>query len=164
MTRIIGLLGSCLFLAVLGCAPGISQHARSQVTYHGSFAELQDSADRYQGEIVMVGGEVIETKTYPTFSEITVLQLPLGSNNKPKQSDRSEGRFLIRSDRFLDLAIYEKDGLVTVVGRVRGTEVRSIGDFPYAYPVIEAMELKPWEQTVDTAPSVHFGVGVGTSF
>ena len=164
MRRIIGFLGICLLLAAVGCASGISQHARSQVTYHGSFAELHGGPDKYQGEIVMLGGRVIETKTFPTFSEITMLQLPLGTNNKPKESDRSEGRFLIRSNQFLDPAIYEKEGLVTVVGYVRGGEVRSIGDFPYAYPVVEAVELKPWAKTVDSSPSVHFGVGVGTSF
>jgi len=149
---------------VLGCATGISRQARSQVTYRGSFPALQTASDEHVGKIVMFGGKVIETKTYPSSSEITVLQLPLGSSNRPQDGDRSEGRYLIRSEQFLDPAIYQKGRLLTVVGRLSGSEVRSIGGFEYDYPVLEAIELKPWPQGRKTSPIFHFGIGVGTWF
>jgi outer membrane lipoprotein len=164
MTRITRLLGVWFVLLALGCASGVSGQARSEVTYRGSFVELQKAPEKYQGEVVMFGGKVIETKTEPSFSEIVVLQLPLGGNDRPEDTDRSEGRYLIRSDQFLDPAIYQKDGLLTVVGRFSGVEVRSIGGFQYTYPVVQAMEIKPWERREKTSPGVHFGIGVGTSF
>ena len=158
------LLGICAILFMLGCATGISQQARSQVTYNGSFAELKTTPDEHVGEIVILGGKVIETRGYPTFSEITVLQLPLGKRDRPQDGDRSDGRYLARSEQFLDPAIYREGSLLTVVGRLIGSEVRSIGEFQYVYPVVEAIEIKAWPQARKALPGVHFGIGIGKSF
>jgi starvation-inducible outer membrane lipoprotein len=54
--------------------------------------------------------------------------------------------------------------LITVVGRLSGGEVQSVGEFPYVYPVVEPIELKPWPQGGRTSPDFHFGIGVGTWF
>jgi outer membrane lipoprotein len=143
----------------------VSQQARSQITYQGSFSDLQKAPDEYRGETVMLGGKVLRTDASQAASEIAVLQSPLDTSNKPKDTDASEGRFLIRSDRFLDPAIYQQGRPVTVVGRLAGQEVRSIGGFEYAYPVVDAIELKAWAWPRQrTSPSVHFGIGVGTWF
>ncbi|MBW1744300.1 MAG: Slp family lipoprotein [Deltaproteobacteria bacterium] len=113
----------------------------------------------------MLGGKVLRTDASEATSEIAVLQLPLDTSNKPKDTDDSEGRFLIRSDKFLDPAIYEQGRPITVVGRLAGKQVRSIGGFEYVYPVVEATELKAWPwPRQKTSPSVHFGIGVGTWF
>ena len=153
-----------LVLIIIGCATGISRQVRSQVTYKGSFVELQKAPNEHFGEIVILGGKVIETKGSETSSEITVLQLPLDSKDRPQDSDQSEGRFLIRSEQFLDPAIYQKGTLLTVVGRLSNTEVRSIGGFQYVYPLVEAIEIKLWPRTRQSTPSIHFGIGVGTWF
>jgi outer membrane lipoprotein len=165
MTWTARLLGICVLFVSLGCASGVSQQSRSQITYQGSFAELQKAPDEYRGETVMLGGKVLRADASEATSEIAVLQLPLDTSNKPKDTDDSEGRFLIRSDKFLDPAIYEQGRPVTVVGRLAGKQARSIGGFEYVYPVVEAVELKawPWPQQ-KTSPSVHFGIGVGTWF
>ena len=149
---------------MLGCATGISQQARSQVTYQGPFAALQASPDQHIGKIVMLGGKIIETTGNGTFSEITVLQLPLGSGDRPLDDDESQGRYLIRSELFLDPAIYEKGRLLTAVGKLSGKETRSVGGFQYVYPVLEAIEIKPWPGTRERFPRLHFGIGLGTSF
>ena len=164
MTRIVRLSGICLVLLILGCATGISRQGRSQITYQGSFAELQTASDEHKGEAVMLGGRVLKTEAHESSSEIVVLQLPLDSSNRPKDGDDSDGRFLIRSEQFMDPAIYQQWRLLTVVGKVSGKEVRSIGGFEYVYPVLEAIELKPWPWGRKTSPSFHFGVGVGTWF
>ncbi len=164
MVRTLRLLGVCVVFLILGCAAGISRQARSQVTYNASFAELQAAIGEHMGEIVILGGKVVETKDYPAFSEITVLQLPLGKKDRPQDGDRSDGRYLIRSEQFLDPAIYRQGSLLTVVGRLSGSEVRSIGEFQYVYPLVEAIEIKRWPQARKTSPAVHFGIGVGTWF
>jgi outer membrane lipoprotein len=112
----------------------------------------------------MLGGRVLKTEAHESSSEIVVLQLPLDSSKKPKDGDESEGRFLIRSEKFLDPAIYQQWRLLTVVGKVSGKEVRSVGDFDYVYPVLEPIEIKPWPLGRKTSPSLHFGIGVGTWF
>jgi outer membrane lipoprotein len=165
MTWTVRLLGICIVLITLGCASGVSQQAKSQITYQGSFSELQKTPDEYRGETVMLGGKVLRTDAAQSASEIAVLQMPLDTSNKPKDTDESEGRFLIRSNQFLDPAIYEQGRPITVVGRLAGKQARSIGGFEYVYPVVEAIELKAWPwPRQKTSPSVHFGIGVGTWF
>lgn len=164
MTWTVRLVGICLVLLMVGCATGVSKQARSQITYYGSFTALQTAPDKHVGEILMFGGKILKTSAYQSSSEITVLHLPLGSGNRPQDGDRSEGRYLIRSEQFLDPAIYQQGRLLTVVGKYSRSEGRSIGEFEYSYPVIEAIELKPWPWARRTSPSFHFGIGVGTWF
>lgn len=157
-------LGISFVLLVMGCAAGISQQSRSKVTYKGSFSALQKTPNVYKDEIVMLGGRIIETKTSSSLSEITVLQLALGSSGRPVDPDQSEGRFIIQTHQLLDPAIYQKDMLLTVVGTLKGGKVLSIGGFEYTYPIVELIEIKLWPKGMRTRPTVHFGIGVGTSF
>ena len=147
-----------------GCAAGISQRARSQVTYQGSFAALQRSPRNHMGQVALYGGMIIETLAGSEFSDLIVVQLPLGSGDRPRDVDQSEGRFLVRSQRFLDPNIYQKGRLVTVVGKVVGGENRSIGGLDYAYPVLDAIEIKLWPQEQQIWPNIQFGFGVGAVF
>jgi outer membrane lipoprotein len=149
---------------VMGCTAGISQQARSKVTYTGSFSALQKTPDAYKGKVVMLGGRIIEAKASSPLSELTVLQLAIGTSDRPKNSDKSEGRFIIQSKQLLDPAIYEKDMLVTVVGTLKGSKVLPIGDLEYTYPVVEPIEIKLWPKGTQTQPVIHFGIGVGTTF
>ena len=153
-----------LTFIVMGCTAGISQQARSKVTYSGSFSALQKTPDVYKGEVVMLGGRIIEAKASSPLSELTVLQLAIGTSDRPKNSDKSEGRFIIQSKQLLDPAIYEKDMLVTVVGTVKGSKVLPIGDLKYTYPIVEPIEIKLWPKGMQTQPVFHFGIGVGTTF
>jgi starvation-inducible outer membrane lipoprotein len=86
----------CILLAA-ACTKGISKQARSQVTYSGGFSELQEKPGDHAGEVVILGGKIIETQVKPEYSEITVLQLPLGGGDSPRIEDQSKGRFLIHS-------------------------------------------------------------------
>ena len=151
-------------LLMMGCAAGISKQVRSKVTYTGSFSALQKTPDAYKGEVVMLGGRIIEAKASSPLSELTVLQLAIGTSDRPKNSDKSEGRFIIQSKQLLDPAIYEKDMLVTVVGTLKGSKVLPIGDLEYTYPIVEPIEIKLWPKGMETQPIIHFGIGVGATF
>ena len=158
------ILGIFIALVVIGCATGITQQSRSRVTFTGTFSELQKTPGGYVGEVVMLGGKILKTQASHTSSELTVLQLPLGSKYRPVNSDQSKGRFLVRSDQFLDPAIYQKGRLLTVVGILKGSQARNIGGFEYVYPLLEAIEIKLWPVESRTKPSIHFGIGIGTTF
>lgn len=164
-------LGAGVRLSLLGvamltmaCAGGISNQARSQVNNFVPFADVQQSPDQYQGDTVIWGGKVIETQVKGDATEITVLQLELGNQDSPQDNDQSKGRFLIRSALFLDPALYPQGTLLTVVGRLQGSEKRLIGEMPYDYPVIEPTEIKKWPSGPGTAPRFRFGFGIGTHF
>lgn len=154
----------CQTLILVACAAGISKEARSQITYFGSFKEVQQAPQKYRGETVMWGGKVIQTRAKDSATELVVLQLGLGSGDRPRDNGQSQGRFLIHSDRFLDPAIYSRGTLITVVGPVRGAEVRTIGEMEYRYPVMDVTEIKKWQAGVDSSPRLHFGIGIGTHF
>lgn len=158
------IFGIFFIMFVTGCATGISQQSRSKVTYMGTFSKLQKTPDVYDGEVVIFGGKILETKVSSTLSELTVLQLAIDNSGRPVNLDQSHGRFLVQSEQLLDPAIYQKGMLLTVVGMLKGSKVRAIGDFDYAYPLLEAIEIKLWPKEVQTQPRLHFGFGVGTTF
>ena len=159
---IVGLLS--VMLLFLGCATGISKQALSQVSYHLPFAEMQEHPKEFIGEVALLGGKVIETQTLKGATELTVLQLELDSQHRPKDNDQSKGRFLVVADKFLDPAIYAKGELVTVVGRLQGAVTRPIGERDYVYPKLSALKIKLWKRNEETSPQLHFGIGIGTGF
>ncbi len=158
------ILGIFFIMLVMGCATGISRQSLSKVTYAGTFSDLQKTPDAYKGEVIMLGGKILETNISSTLSELTVLQLALGNNGQPVNLDQSDGRFLVQSKQFLDPAIYQKGMLLTIVGTFKGSKVRAIGGFDYAYPLVEPIEIKLWPKEMQTGPRFHFGFGVGTTF
>lgn len=154
----------CLVLLLTACGGGISRQVRDQVTYTGPFTELQQAPSNYRGAMVLLGGRVIETLTKAGATELVVLQLEIGSRDRPLDNDQSQGRFLVRSEHFIDPALFPPGTLITVVGRLQGSESRLIGEMPYTYPVIEPAEMKKWPAGSDTSPRFHFGIGIGTRF
>jgi outer membrane lipoprotein len=148
-----------------GCATGISARAREQVTFQGTFEQLILDPSRYRDEIVLLGGKVIDAQVAQSGSDLLVLQLQLDTSDQPVDNDRSSGRFLIRSDRFVDPALYPQGQLITVVGRLRGVETKLIDQLPYQYPVVELIEIKAWPKIdAPAGPRFHIGFGFGTSF
>lgn len=153
-----------IVLMTLSCAAGISEQAQSQVTYMGTFAQVQQQPAKYMGETVMWGGKIVQTQPRDDNTELVVLQLELGGQDRPQDNDKSQGRFLARSTQFLDPALYPPGTLITVVGRLQGAEERPIGKMAYQYPVVDIVEAKKWPVNTDRSPRFHFGIGVGKTF
>ena len=153
-----------IWAGLAGCVSGVSDYSRAMVTYQGTFPELQGAPDQQRGQVVMLGGRIVETSPSTTGTEIMVLQLPLAGRDKPALDQPSQGRFLIASPEFLDPAVYPKLALITVVGEVTGQVERSVGDYPYTLPVLRPIEIKQWS-TSDWGgggPAVQLGVGAGS--
>jgi len=148
---------------LLGCGGGISKQVRTQVTFFGSFADLQRQPDRFKDEMVVLGGKIIENRTSDVGTELEVLQLELDGDDRPTDSDHSAGRFMVKTKQFLDPEIYARGDRVTVAGRVQGGETRPIGRMAYTYPVIRLVEIKKWIHQRHS-PRFHFGIGFGTHF
>jgi len=156
------LLAPALILA--GCATGISSQSRSMVTHTGPFSSVQMEPEKYKNETVMWGGRVIGINAGNDLTEIAVLQLELTAQGYPRDNDSSGGRFLVRSFRFMDPAIYPEGTLITLVGKVEGSETRLIGEMSYLYPVVNLIEIKKWNPGEDPSPRFRFGIGIGAHF
>lgn len=151
-------------LVFFGCATGISKQGRSQVTYHEPFSTLQQQPSDLIGEIVLFGGKIIATQNHKTGTELTILQLPLDSRDRPVDNDQSQGRFLVEIVQFLDPAVYAKGYLVTVVGELVAIENRRIDEMTYGYPKIKTREIKLWQPGETVTPRFRFGFGIGATF
>jgi outer membrane lipoprotein len=158
-------LPSLLSILVGGCAPVISQNALRDVDKDLSFQAIQRDPDNFKGKTVLLGGKIIETTPLPGKTRITVLQHPLGFRNKPSIDEKSEGRFIVEAEDFLDPFVYSAGRPVTVAGILVGKDVKPLGEINYEYPLVASRELYLWppEYPVDF-PRFYFGIGVGKTF
>jgi outer membrane lipoprotein len=140
------LLLSLLLGGFTACAPALSKKVRQEAGEPIPFESLLKQTEGYEGRVVVVGGYILETINETDGSRLTVLQAPLDSQNRPKSSDLSEGRFMVSSSEFLDPAIYSRERRITVGGKVVGSQERKLGNLAYRYPVIEAIEIHLWSK------------------
>jgi len=111
-----------------GCASVPSRQFQQQVGPPIPFQELLEEREIHKGEMVILGGYILETVNEPHGSLLTILQAPLDSRNKPKSQDLSEGRFLLRTEKFLDPEIYTKGRKLTVGGKVSEVLPQPLGN------------------------------------
>ena len=111
-----------------------------------SVAEVQAAPERHAGQSVRWGGTILEVRNRPQVTEIDVLATALGDNGVPLTHGPGLGRFVAEIAGFLDPAEYPKDRRITVAGRVAGTRIRSVGDYPYSYPVVAVAQYRIWAQ------------------
>jgi outer membrane lipoprotein len=135
-------------LAMLGCQHAISEPLRQQVDPRLTFVQLQADPGAYKGRTVVLGGEIIRTHNTPEGTLLEVLQKPLNSYERPLVTDRTEGRFMVLCEKYLDTAVYTKGREVTVAGRVLGARTGQIGEIEYTYPLLDCLELHLWPQPV----------------
>lgn len=136
------LLGFMFFTS--GCAPVISKGLRAQVDKEILFEEVIQDPDAYQGKIVLWGGVIIAAKNQREGTLIEVLRTATDMNGRPKDVDRSEGRFLALYDGYLDVAIYAQGREVTVAGEIMEKRVLPLDEIEYIYPVISVKEIHLW--------------------
>ena len=135
-----------LALAVMpaACAPVISKELRMQVDEKLTFKEVLQDPENYKGKIVVWSGVIIETENQKDGTFIKVLQKPADPSGRPKDIDRSEGRFLAFNKDFLDEAIYAEGREITVGGEVLGKRVLPLDKIEYHYPLISVKEIYLW--------------------
>jgi outer membrane lipoprotein len=135
-----------LFFLLPGCVYVISKDVRRQVSRDLSLKEVIKNPDVYTGRIVLWGGVIIESKNLKQGTQVVILQKDLNSWGRPKESDESQGRFIVFQPGYLDTAIYRKDRKITVAGEVIGKKVLPIDEIEYTYPLLSPREIHLWEE------------------
>jgi len=133
-------------LLLSSCAPVISPQLMEQVDRNLTYGSLASHPDESKGKIVLLGGTIVQATLKPNETEIEVVQKQVSSSGEPYLTDKSEGRYLVVVDRFLDPAIYRAGRDITVAGKVQGSVTRRLGEIDYRYPVIGALELHLWKE------------------
>jgi outer membrane lipoprotein len=135
----------CVLFILTGCAPVISKNLREQADLSLSFGEVIRNPDAFKGRTVIWGGEIIETSNEENGETVLeVFQRPLNWREEPQETVASEGRFLVRVEKYLDPYIYRRGRKITVAGEILGSEVRPIGKMEYRYPLILSKEIYLW--------------------
>jgi outer membrane lipoprotein len=143
---------------ISGCAPVFPKEVTDRVDRHVSFKELQSDPEKFTGTWVMLGGVIVSSKNIEEGTLLEVLQTPLDSDGRPFETDRTDGRFLVESDQFLDAAVYHRERLITVIGEVAGQRTMPIDEIMYRYPLLSAKSIHLWGPS--SGPHFFFGIGV----
>ncbi len=139
-------------LTLTGCARVLPETALARVDSTIDFAALQSDPMPYRGKFVLLGGVILGLDTGKNDATVEILNWHLDRRGEPVAQDENGGRFLVRTDRWLDPAVYMPGRLITLVGRVEGVEVRELYGTDYRYPVVRLQENHVWDQPYDFHP------------
>ncbi|MBE0616849.1 MAG: Slp/YeaY family lipoprotein [Proteobacteria bacterium] len=128
-----------------GCAV-ISSPVRHEALPLESFSALREAPEGFSGGTVILGGELIETRNQADGTVLLVLERPLGLGERPETDGASGGRFMVHFAEYLDPVLFAPSRLVTVAGKVRGTETEAVGEAPYRYVLLEGVEIHLWKE------------------
>ena len=131
-------------LAVSGCAGFIPAELHEKIQWGISLQNLQQDLKTHNGELVLLGGEILDVKNRLDGDRVEVLQRPLDASNRPNLTGQSEGRFVVKLSKEVSLEKGYREGQpLTVVGEVtEETESRAGKDI--LSPVLMAKFLRLW--------------------
>jgi outer membrane lipoprotein len=137
------LLPAALLMAA-SCAPSLCTELRRGVDDSVLLPMVIQDPRIYEGRRVLWAGVIVKTTPRQGETVIEILEKPRGGDCRPENGDATGGRFLAVHQRFLDPAIYARGREITVVGTITGTQVRTIGELEYSYPVLSLTNHILW--------------------
>lgn len=115
-----------------------------------------------RGKTALWGGTILDTRNLKDSTQIEVLAYPLNSFHRPLLDNKPLGRFIILHRGYLEPTSYAQGRLLTVLGKVSGSQRGQVGKSTYTYPVISAQQLHLWSPSDERSrTSFHFGIGIG---
>lgn len=145
-------LVSMLSVVLMGCASVVPKDLQAGADRALTLPEIRQRPQQFLGRTLILGGEILQVTPKAEQTEVEVLERPLGSRDRPRQTDESQGRFVVVMDGFLDPAVYRVGREVTIVGEVRGVITRPIGEVMYTFPVLQGGYLYLWPERVVYEP------------
>ncbi len=147
--------GLFLFL-ISACTYPISHELREEAQKDLTFSTALQNPTAYTGAIVIWGGKIISSLNRQDGTEITVLEMPLDSMERPEAEAQSQGRFIAKISKFLDPEIYSAGKKITVAGEIIGKETKPLGEVTYTYPVIAVKQIYLWRDWVYGVPPDYY--------
>jgi outer membrane lipoprotein len=137
-----------VFLVLLGgCQSRVPIEIREPVLGSPSVAIVQQDIKPYVGKFVRWGGVIVSVENRTNETWVEIVSKELNDKGQPLKSDVSLGRFLARSQGFIDPAVYQPEREATVYGTVETLVTRKIGESPYVYPVVKVEKLYLWPKS-----------------
>ncbi|MCB1923823.1 MAG: Slp/YeaY family lipoprotein [Gammaproteobacteria bacterium] len=144
--RTIGYGVGMLLLATLlsACSSAPPRELGDAIPDQPSQTAVQASPEKFVGQAVRWGGEILDVHNGKGFSDIEIYGRPLFDNAEP-QPDGGDGvRFIARVTRFVDPVEYRAGKRLTVRGKLGTSQTRKVGEYPYQYPVVDVETMHLW--------------------
>jgi outer membrane lipoprotein len=137
--------GSLIAVAILlsACATVPEEIAQPPPGNPG-VAAVRADAQRYVGQEVRWGGNVVEAHNDANESYAEIIARDLHRDGRPEGSDMSPGRFIAVFDGFIDPQVYFPGRAITVVGTLEAERTGKIGEREYRYPVVRVHHHLLW--------------------
>jgi outer membrane lipoprotein len=90
------------------------------------------------------GGKIINVTNKKNLSQVQLLFYPLNRFGRPSMAAKTEGRFMISANEFLDPAVYKEGVEVTVLGVLTGKIKQQVGEKILTLPVLSIKHIHLW--------------------
>ncbi len=124
----------------------ISRDIRENALPPIPFKELTENIQQYKGEMVILGGYILEVESKERETLLLVLQTPLSMGQSPSIKQKTEGRIIVVHHEYLDPEVYQKDKRITVAGQIIDTRKNESGKCIIPCLEIESSEIYLWPE------------------
>jgi outer membrane lipoprotein len=125
----------------------------SRISRDVSFSSIKSAPEQFSGRLVVVGGQVLNTKRLQEGTQVEVLQLPLDRSDRPVLNLMdTKGRFLALQPAFLDPAIIPPGSNVSFIAEVIGSKTLPLNETSYRYPMFLIKTFKVWLKAQSIGP------------
>jgi outer membrane lipoprotein len=145
----VGLLSLVVWMET-GCMAVMSAQVRQQADRTILFGHLRAMPEAYIGRSVILGGDIARVWNVPGATWLEVVHKPLDLEDRPVLTGPSEGRFVVRCDRYLNPLSYAAGRVVTVAGQILGSHTDTVGERVERYPLLGCSEIYLWPQATVT--------------
>ena len=163
-------LSICMIVVVMlvsGCQRHhvIPDSLQARVNQTVTFEQIKNSPSSYQGELIVLGGEVLSATRLEDTIHVEVLQLPLADDLAPiMERARSKGRFMA-FDTIIDPVLLEEGTPITIVGEVKPPTEGHVGERQYEFPTLVVRDLTVWDTSkAVSAPLTYYGSPYGYGY
>ncbi len=129
-----------LALIMTGCTS--SQAIRTPIADTVSIEKARQTSQT--GTQVRWGGVIVAITNNSDHSIIEIVERPLTRYGVPKVTNKTGGRFLAKSNEFLEPENIKTGRYITVNGQLADYQAGKIGDYEYQYPLVNINEYKVW--------------------
>lgn len=128
-----------------------------------SYQQINQNPVQFNGQQVRLGGKVLNVINAQNETSFEVAVLPLDDNARPLLGSAYQGRFIVKTNKFID-PLTLKDHLVTVLGTVAGTTNGKVGQADYKYLTLNLLGYQVWQirdnlVPIDAPPYGIYGPG-----
>lgn len=134
-----------LLLGLSACSH-VPKGIRKAPTPNIQIADAVKNFSANRGHQVRWGGFIIDIENLENQSIVQIMAYPLNRYGKPNLKYEAQGRFKVKTEKFLDPAIYSnsKEAQVTILGLLSDETTLMVGQKKLKLPVVELQQIYLW--------------------